>query len=41
VRGPGPFLIHGRVESELGVESLVAEGVSLIRDTAPSVVAAG
>lgn len=26
-RGPGPFLIRGRVESELGVESLVAEGV--------------
>ena len=27
VRGPGPFLIYGRVESELGVESLVAEKV--------------
>jgi DNA polymerase III alpha subunit len=24
VRGPGPFLVHGRVESELGVESLTA-----------------
>jgi error-prone DNA polymerase len=30
VRGPGPFLIHGRVESELGVESLVAESVSSV-----------
>jgi DNA polymerase III alpha subunit len=30
VRGPGPFLIHGRVESELGVESLVAERLSLV-----------
>lgn len=30
VRAPGPFLIHGRVESELGVESLVAESVSMI-----------
>ena len=27
VRGPGPFLIGGRVESELGVESLVANRV--------------
>jgi error-prone DNA polymerase len=26
-RGPGPFLIRGRVECELGVESLVAESV--------------
>jgi DNA polymerase III alpha subunit len=24
VRGPGPFVVRGRVESELGVESLVA-----------------
>jgi DNA-directed DNA polymerase III PolC len=30
VRGPGPFLIHGRVESELGVESLVAESAILL-----------
>lgn len=29
-RGPGPFLIHGRVESELGVESLVAESAILL-----------
>jgi len=34
VRGPGPFLIRGRVESELGVESLVAERVTLIREAA-------
>ena len=27
VRGPGPFLIRGRVESELGVESLTADEV--------------
>jgi error-prone DNA polymerase len=27
VRGPGPFLIRGRVESELGVESLTAHEV--------------
>jgi len=26
-RGPGPFLIRGRVESELGVESLTADEV--------------
>jgi DNA polymerase III alpha subunit len=26
-RGPGPFLIRGKVECELGVESLVAESV--------------
>jgi error-prone DNA polymerase len=30
VRGPGPFLIHGRVESDLGVESLVADSLSLV-----------
>ncbi|MCX5753727.1 MAG: DNA polymerase III subunit alpha [Candidatus Krumholzibacteria bacterium] len=30
IRGPGPFLIRGRVESELGVESLVAESLSLV-----------
>ena len=30
VRSPGPFLIRGRVESELGVESLVAESLSLV-----------
>ncbi len=33
-RGPGPFLVRGRVESELGVESLVAEEVSMIADGA-------
>ncbi len=30
VRGKGPFLVRGRVESELGVESLVAEEVHLV-----------
>jgi error-prone DNA polymerase len=36
MRGPGPFLVRGRVESELGVESLVAESVMLIQDAAKS-----
>ena len=40
VRGPGPFLIRGRVESELGVESLTANEVvcletRLFEDQAP------
>jgi error-prone DNA polymerase len=30
VRGKGPFLVRGRVESELGVESLIAEEARLI-----------
>lgn len=30
MRGPGPFLVRGRVESELGVESLVAEHVTCL-----------
>jgi error-prone DNA polymerase len=29
-RAPGPFLVRGRVESELGVESLVADEVALL-----------
>jgi error-prone DNA polymerase len=33
-RGPGPFLVRGRVESELGVESLVAESVMLVEEVA-------
>jgi DNA polymerase III alpha subunit len=33
-RGPGPFLVRGRVEIELGVESLVADDVSMIVDGA-------
>jgi DNA polymerase III alpha subunit len=37
-RGPGPFLVRGRVESELGVESLVAEGVVHIEDSAINAV---
>ena len=32
MRGPGPFLVRGRVESELGVESLVADEIALIHD---------
>jgi error-prone DNA polymerase len=39
VRGPGPFLIRGRVESELGVESLVAERVSMIGEGQDAVCA--
>jgi error-prone DNA polymerase len=34
-RGPGPFLIRGRIESELGVESLVAENVVLVCEALP------
>ncbi|UCF04669.1 MAG: DNA polymerase III subunit alpha [bacterium] len=30
VRGRGPFLVRGRVESELGVESLIAEEARLV-----------
>jgi DNA polymerase III alpha subunit len=30
VRGRGPFLVRGRVESELGVESLTASDVRLL-----------
>jgi DNA polymerase III alpha subunit len=30
VRGRGPFLVRGRVESELGVESLVAADLRLV-----------
>jgi len=29
-RRPGPFLVRGRVESELGVESLVADKVVML-----------
>jgi DNA polymerase III alpha subunit len=37
-RGPGPFLVRGRVESELGVESLVAECVMQMKDGAINTV---
>jgi len=32
VRGRGPFLVRGRVESELGVENLVAADLRLVRE---------
>jgi error-prone DNA polymerase len=40
-RGPGPFLIRGRVESELGVESLVAERVILLESDRAGTDASG
>ena len=39
MRGPGPFIIRGRVETELGVESLVAESVDLICEGRPATCA--
>lgn len=35
-RGPGPFLVRGRVESELGVESLVAQSITILDDRSPA-----
>jgi DNA polymerase III alpha subunit len=34
VRGPGPFIVSGRVESELGVESLVASDLRFVASAA-------